>query len=60
MASEAQKLALKRYYKKTKDLHKVIILRLNKESDEDVIEKLDEQPNKTEYVRKLVRKDIRG
>lgn len=60
MASEAQKRACKRYYVKTKGLYKVIMLRLNKEEDADVIERMEEQSNKTDYVRKLVRKDIKG
>ena len=52
--SEAQKRAKRRYDEKTKGL--VLSLRLNQ--DRDVIQRLDEVPNKTEYIRSLVRADI--
>lgn len=37
---------------------RTVSFRFNKESDKDVIERLDSVPNKTDYVRSLVRKDI--
>ena len=55
MVSKAQKAAKKRYDLTTKEL--VLRFRLNK--DGDVIQRLSEVPNKTEYVRELVRRDIR-
>ncbi len=55
MVSEAQKRAKRRYDKKTKEL----VLRFRLNQDGDVIQRLDEVPNKTEYVRSLVRRDIK-
>jgi hypothetical protein len=55
MVSEAQKRAKRRYDKKTKEL----VLRFRLNQDGDVIQRLDEVPNKTEYVRSLVRQDIK-
>lgn len=37
---------------------KQVKLAFNKERDNDIIEKLKEVPNNTEYVRKLIRADI--
>jgi len=56
---EAQRAACRRYYQKNKDLYKVVLLRLNKKTDADVIEVLDNVPNKTSYVKELVRKNER-
>lgn len=58
MASEAQRAACKRYYERTKHDNRVIILRLNKKADADVIEALETSENKTAYVKKLIRADI--
>jgi uncharacterized protein (DUF1778 family) len=55
MVSEAQKRAKKVYDKKTKEL----FLRLRLNQDRDVIQRLDEVPNKTEFIRELIRRDIR-
>jgi len=60
MATEAQRAACKRYYERTKKSHKVYIIRLNRESDRDVIATLDRAGNKTDYIRDLVRGDING
>lgn len=60
MATEAQKAACRRYYERTKKSHKVYMLRLNRTLDKDVIAALESVPNKTEYIRKLVREDTRG
>lgn len=57
MASEAQKKACKRYYEKNKHLYKVVMLRFNKKNDADVIAALEKVPNKTAYVKALVRGD---
>lgn len=57
MATEAQKAACKRYYEKTKRSHKVIMLRFNRVADRDVIAVLESVPNKTQYIRELVRGD---
>lgn len=60
MATEAQRAACKRYYERTKKSHKAYIIRLNRESDRDVIAALDMAANKTDYIRDLVRGDING
>lgn len=60
MATEAQKAACRRYYLKTKGSHRAYMIRLNAESDADVIAKLDSVPSKVGYIRKLVRGDIDG
>lgn len=31
---------------------------LSKETDTDIIEKLNQQPNKSEYVKRLIRQDL--
>lgn len=58
MATEAQKRANRKYYEKSKKFFKAVLLRFSREQDADVLAKLDSVPNKTDYVRKLVRKDI--
>ena len=56
MVSEAQKRAKKRYDTlRTKQY----VMRLRIGADADVIEKLDSVPSKTEFIRELVRRDIR-
>lgn len=56
MVTEAQKRAKKKYdtLRTTQ-----IVMRLRLNQDADVIQRLDEVPNKTEYVRSLVRQDIK-
>lgn len=60
MATEAQRAACRRYYERNKSLYKVIMLRLNRKNDADVITALDKVPNKTAYIKELVRGDIDG
>ena len=60
MASEAQRAACKRYYERTKDQYKMIVLRLHKKDDADVIAALEASGNRTKYVKELVRGDIDG
>lgn len=56
MVTEAQKRAKKRYDSlRTKQY----VMRLRIGADADVIEKLDSVPSKTEYIRSLVRQDIK-
>ena len=54
MVTEAQKRAKARYDAKTTQL----VLRLRNGADADVIERLQSVPEKTSYVRRLVRDDI--
>ena len=56
MVSEAGKRAMRRYARKTVQF----IVRLRKDADADVIARLESAPNKTEYIRRLVRRDIYG
>lgn len=55
MATEAQRAACRRYYERTKKNNRVIVFRLNKALDKDIIAVFDAAPNKTELLRKLVR-----
>lgn len=56
MTTEAQKRAQKRYEEATKDKWRMIRLRLNKETDADVIEKLEASGNIQGYIKELIRK----
>ncbi len=38
---------------------KSVTIQLNKVSDSDVIEKLNSVPNRTDYIRQLIRKDLK-
>ena len=55
MATEAQIKAQKRYdAKNTRQLH----LKLNRNTDWDVIDKLNSVPNMQGYIKKLIRADL--
>ena len=54
MATEAQRRAKQRYDAKTVQY----VFRLRMDGDSDVIDRLKSVPNKTDYLRKLVRQDI--
>jgi hypothetical protein len=41
------------------DKTKQLIFRLRADKDADIIEKFESVPNKTEYLRELIRRDIR-
>lgn len=55
MKSEAAKKASKKY-----DQHntKVITLKLNKNTDADILEQLERCENRQGYIKELIRKDI--
>lgn len=53
--SDAKKKANAKWNKKNL---KQFIFAFNKNSDADVIERLERVPNRTDYIRELVRKDI--
>lgn len=57
VTSEAQLKAIDRYDKAN---CKKILLKLNKKTDKDVLEKLDSVPNKQGYIKELIRSDING
>lgn len=56
--SEAQKKAQKRYDEANKNKWRMIHLKLNKETDADIIYRLDNMPSIQGYIKELVRKDI--
>ena len=56
MTTEAQKRAQKRYDKATKGKWRMIHLRLNRETDADIIEKLEKSGNIQGYIKELIRK----
>ncbi len=45
-------------YNKTKTT--TVLLRLNKSTDADVINALEQQPNKSGYIKALIRADIKN
>ena len=55
MATEAQKRAVDKYDKKAT---KKILLKLNKQTDADILKRLEEVPNKQGYIKELIRRDI--
>ena len=55
MATEAQKRAVDKYDKKAT---KKILLKLNKQTDADILTRLDNVPNKQGYIKALIRDDI--
>ena len=55
MASKAQIKASNKY---NKENTLTICLRLNKETDKDIIDILDSKDNKTGYIKNLIRSDF--
>ena len=53
--TEAQKRARKKYEARTK---KTYIIKLNTETDADIIEKLEAVENRNGYIKELIRRDI--
>lgn len=43
-----------------KDNTKRVFIKLNKNTDKDILEKLDNVPNKQGYIKELIRSDIKG
>ena len=58
MTTEAQKRAQKNYDRNNRDKFRVLTLKLNKESDSDVLEKLASVENMQGYIKSLIRQDI--
>ena len=58
MTTEAQKRAQKRYDEANKDKFRMIHLKLNRETDSDIIEKLEQRENIQGYIKDLIRADI--
>ena len=55
MATDAQKRAVAKYDAKAT---KKILLKLNKTTDADILQRLDEVENKQGYIKALIRDDI--
>ena len=55
--SEALKKAIRKY---DKEHTKQILLKLNKGTDADILQKLDEVDNKQGYIKGLIRDDIKS
>lgn len=58
MTTEAQKRAQKKYDEANRDKWRMIHLKLNRETDADIIEKLEQSDNIQGYIKGLIRADI--
>lgn len=56
--TEAQKRAQKKYDEANKDKYRMVHLKLNKETDADVIEKLESVDSMQGYIKNIIRLDI--
>lgn len=57
MTTEAQKRAQKKYDKANRDKFRMIHLKLNRDTDADVIKKLESVDNIQGYIKVLIRSD---
>jgi len=60
MTSEAQKKAQKKYDEANKGKWRMIHLKLNKDIDKDIIDKLETSGNIQGYIKDLISNDIKG
>lgn len=58
MTTEAQKRAQKKYDEANKDKFRMIHLKLNRETDAEIIEKLEQVPSIQGYIKDLIRADL--
>ena len=58
MTTEAQKRAQKKYDEASKEKWRMIHLKLNKETDADIIAKLESEPSIQGYIKELIRADL--
>lgn len=56
---EKQRAAMRAYYHRSKHRFKNYCLRINKEEDADIYNRLESIENKQGYIKSLIRKDIR-
>lgn len=56
--TEAQKRAQKKYDEANKDKWRMVHLKLNKETDKEIINRLEESGNIQGYIKNLILKDI--
>lgn len=59
MTSDAAKRAQKKYDEANRDKFKIMSLKLNRETDADILERLAEVDNMQGYIKELIRSDIR-
>lgn len=59
MATEAQRRAVRKYDEAHKDRVKGVYLKLNKETDKDILDKLWSEENVQGYIKRLIREDIK-
>ena len=57
MSTQAQKEAQKRYDQASRSKFRMIHLKLNKEADADIIDKLEASGNIQGYIKELIRND---
>lgn len=60
MTTDAQKKAQKKYDIVSKDKFRSLHLKLNKESDSDILDKLNTVDSMQGYIKDLIRRDIKG
>lgn len=58
MTTEAQKRAQKKYDEANKDKFRMIHLKLNRKTDAEIIEKLEQVPSIQGYIKELIRADL--
>ena len=58
--SEALKRAQKKYDEAHRDNYKNFFIKCNKQTESDIIEWLEKQPNKQGIIKELIRKEIAG
>ncbi len=56
--TESQKQAQRRYDAKSKNKWRMFHFKLNKDTDKDIIDKMESQTSIQGYIKELVRKDI--
>ena len=57
MTTEAQKRAQKKYDEANKDKYRMVHLKLNRETDADIIERLESVDSIQGYIKQLIRTD---
>lgn len=58
MATEAALRAQKKYDQANKDRYKNVFVKINRETEKDIVEKLESVDNIQGYIKGLVREDI--
>ena len=59
MTTEAQKRAQKKYDEANKDKFRMIHLKLNRDTDADIISKLESVDSIQGYIKELIKNDIK-